>query len=38
MGGKFTQLWSTIPQISTKQTIISHIDSLNTKRPPHETL
>ena len=30
---KFKQWWSTIPPISTKQTIISHFNSLNTKIP-----
>jgi len=31
MKRKFKQWWSTIPSISTKQTITSHLNSLNTK-------
>ena len=31
------QLWSSIPQISRKQTITSHLKELNTNRPQHMT-
>ena len=32
MKSKFKQRWSTIPPISTKQTVTSHLSSLNTKK------
>ena len=32
----FKQRWSTIPPISTKQTITSHLNSLNTKQGDHD--
>ena len=32
---KFKQRWSTIPSVSTKQTTISHLNSLNTKQEAH---
>jgi len=32
MERKFKQRWSIIPSISTKWTIISHLNSLNTKK------
>jgi hypothetical protein len=35
MGEKFKQGWSTIPSILTKQTTISHLRQLTTKRPQH---
>jgi len=38
MKRKFKQWWSTIPPISTKWTIISHLNSLNIKKPRHMTL
>jgi len=31
----FKQWWSTIPPISTKRTITSHLKPLNAKRPGH---
>jgi len=38
MKRKFKQCWSTIRPISTKQTITSHLNSLNIKRPRLQTL
>jgi len=35
---KFKQRWQTIPPISTKWTVTTHINSLNTERPRHMTL
>jgi len=35
---KFRKRWSTIPPISTKLTITSHLNSLNIKIPRHMTL
>ena len=32
----FKQRWSTIPPISTKQTITSHLNSLNIKQGDHD--
>jgi len=37
MKRKFKQSWSTIPPISTKQTITSQLNSLNTKNK-HDTM
>ena len=38
MKRKFKQWWSSFPPISAKQTITSHLNSLNTKWPWHMTL
>jgi hypothetical protein len=35
---KFKQRWSTMPPISTKRRITSHLNPLNIKRPRHMTL
>ena len=35
---KFKPIWSTIPPISTKQTINSHLNSLNIKKTQRTTL
>ena len=38
MNRNFNQCWSTVPLISTKRTITSHLSSLNIKREQHLTL
>jgi len=38
MRRQFKQWWSTFTPISTKRTIASHLDSLNTKRPHYATI